>query len=105
MIEKRNKYIPITGEEEFHSILSVPLKFQNENIGVINVQKKKQRIFKKNERQLLKTIAHQVSGLIRNARLYENVLAAKKKLEQAHERLIESEKMGEQAIMMHYRVK
>lgn len=92
--DKRNKYIPITGEEAFHSILSVPLKFQNENIGVINVQTKKPRIFKKNDRQLLKTIAHQVSGLIRNARLYENVLASKIKLEQAHERLIESEKMA-----------
>ena len=44
--DKRNKYIPITGEEAFHSILSVPLKFQNENIGVINVQTKKPKIFK-----------------------------------------------------------
>ena len=92
--DKRNKYIPITGEEIYHSILSVPLKFQNENIGVINVQTKKPRTFQKNERRLLKTIAHQVSGIIRNARLYESVLAAKKKLEQAHERLIESEKMA-----------
>jgi len=92
--DKRNIYIPITGEEAFHSILSVPLKFHNENIGVINVQTKKPRTFQKNEKQLLKTIAHQVSGLIRNARLYESVLAAKKELEQAHERLIESEKMA-----------
>ncbi len=92
--DKRNKYIPITGEEAFHSILSVPLKFHDENIGVINVQTKKPRIFQKNERRLLKTIAHQVSGLIRNARLYESILAAKKKLEQANERLIESEKMA-----------
>ena len=92
--DKRNKYIPITGEEAFHSILSVPLKFHNENIGVINVQTKQPRIFQKNEKQLLKTIAHQVSGLIRNARLYESVLAAKKELEQAHERLVESEKMA-----------
>ena len=92
--DKRNKYIPITGEEAFHSILSVPLKFHNENIGVINVQTKQPRIFQKNEKQLLKTIAHQVSGLIRNARLYESVLAAKKELEQTHERLIESEKMA-----------
>ena len=93
-IDKRNKYIPITGEEPFHSILSVPLKFQNEIIGVINVQTKKPRTFQKNERQLLKTIAHQVSGLLRNARLYESVLAANKELEEAHERLIESEKMA-----------
>ncbi len=92
--DKRNKYIPITGEEAFHSILSVPLKFHNENIGVINVQTKQPRIFQKNEKQLLKTIAHQVSGLIRNAQLYESVLAAKKELEQTHERLIESEKMA-----------
>ena len=92
--DKRNIYIPITGEEAFHSILSVPLKFHNENIGVINVQTKNPRTFQKNEKQLLKTIAHQVSGLIRNSRLYESVLAAKKELEETHERLIESEKMA-----------
>jgi len=92
--DKRNIYIPITGEEIFYSILSVPLKSQDENIGVINVQTKKPRTFQKNERRLLKTIAHQVSGMIRNARLYESVLTAKRKLEQAHERLIESEKMA-----------
>ncbi|MFC1651035.1 ATP-binding protein [Candidatus Latescibacterota bacterium] len=93
-LDKRNKYIPITGEEAYRSILSVPLKFHDENIGVINVQTVKPRIFEKNDKRLLKTIAHQVSGLIRNARLFESVLTAKKELEQAHERLIESEKMA-----------
>ncbi|HDY89648.1 MAG TPA: GAF domain-containing protein [bacterium] len=92
--DKRNIYIPITGEEEFHSILSVPLKFHDENIGVINVQTRQPRNFQKSERQLLKTIANQISGVIRNARLYESVLTGKKELEHAHERLIESEKMA-----------
>jgi|GEM_PF-3043994 signal transduction histidine kinase len=93
-VDKRNKYIPITGEEVYRSILSVPLKFHDENIGVINVQTVKPRAFEKNDKRLLKTIAHQVSGLIRNARLFESVLTGKKELEQAHERLIESEKMA-----------
>jgi len=92
--DKRNIYIPIIGEEDFHSLLSVPLKSHNENIGVMNVQTKKPRTFQKRERSLLKTIAHLVSGLIRNARLYESVLVGKKELEEAHERLIESEKMA-----------
>jgi len=92
--DKRHKYFPDSGEEIYHSILSVPLKFHDENIGVINVQTKRPRTYLKNERQLLKTIAHQVSGLIRNARLYESVLAAKKELEHTNERLIESEKMA-----------
>jgi signal transduction histidine kinase len=92
--DKRNKYIPITGEEAFHSILSVPLTSQGENIGVINVQTCAPRTYRKNERQLLKTIAHQVSGVIRNARLYEHVHAAKRDLEEANTRLIESEKMA-----------
>lgn len=92
--DKRNKYIPITGEEEFHSILSVPLKYREETVGVINVQTRKPRAFQKNESELLKTIAHHVSGLIRNARLYESFLAAKRELEEANERLIESEKMA-----------
>ncbi len=92
--DSRNKYIPLTGEDEYRSLLSMPLKFQDELIGVINVQTRAPRLFGKNERRLLKTIAHQVSGSIRNARLYESVLAAKRELEHTQERLIESEKMA-----------
>ena len=93
-LDKRNKYIPITGEEDFRSLLSVPLKFHDELIGVINVQTRKPRTFQQNERRLLKTIAHQVSGLIRNARLYENVLSANSELERANKKLVQSEKMA-----------
>lgn len=92
--DRRNKYFPITGEDEFRSLLSVPLRFHDELIGVINVQTRKPRTFRNYERRLLKTVAHQVSGAIHNARLYENVYAAKKELEQTHKRLVESEKMA-----------
>ena len=93
-MDRRNKYFPITGEDEYRSLLSVPLRFQDELVGVINVQTRKPRTFVKHERRLLKTIAHQVSGAIHNARLYESVLDAKRELEQTHERLVESEKMA-----------
>ncbi|MFC1528656.1 ATP-binding protein [Candidatus Latescibacterota bacterium] len=93
-LDKRNMYIPITGEEKFRSLLSVPLKFHDELVGVINVQTKIPRAFEQNERRLLKTIAHQVSGLIRNARLYENVLSANNELERTQEKLVQSEKMA-----------
>lgn len=93
-LDSRHKYIPMTGEDEYRSLLSVPLKFHDELIGVMNVQTKGPRLFGKHERRLLKTIAHQVSGSIRNARLYESVLLAKRELEHAQERLIESEKMA-----------
>ena len=92
--DKRNVYIPITGEEEFRSLVSVPLKFRDELIGVINVQTRKPRRFLHTERRVLKTIAHQVSGLIRNARLYESVLAGKDELERTQEKLVQSEKMA-----------
>ena len=92
--DKRNKYIPITGEENYRSLLSVPLKFHDELIGVINVQTRDPRTFQQNERRLLKTIAHQVSGLLRNARLFESVLSAKLELEHTQEKLIQSEKMA-----------
>lgn len=92
--DRRNKYFPITGEDEYRSLMSAPLKFQNELIGAINVQTKKARTYQEHERRLLKTIAQQVSGAIHNARLYENVLAAKRELEETHERLVESEKMA-----------
>ena len=93
-MDRRNKYFPITGEDEYRSLLSVPLRFQDELVGVINVQTRKPRTFVKHERRLLKTIAHQVSGAIHNARLYESVLDAKRELEQTQERLVESEKMA-----------
>ncbi|MHB9029386.1 MAG: GAF domain-containing protein, partial [Candidatus Latescibacterota bacterium] len=92
--DSRNIYIPLTGEDEYRSLLSVPLKFHEELIGVINVQTREPRLFGKHERRLLKTVAHQVSGSIRNARLFESVLAAKRELERTQERLIESEKMA-----------
>lgn len=92
--DRRNMYFPITGEDRFRSLLSVPLRFHDELIGVMNVQTCEPRTFGNHERRLLKTIAHQVSGSIRNARLYESVLAAKRELELTHERLVESEKMA-----------
>jgi signal transduction histidine kinase len=92
--DPRNKVFPITGEDEFRSLLSVPLRFHDELIGVMNVQTRNPRSFGSHERRVLKTIAHQISGSIRNARLFENVLAAKRALETAQERLVESEKMA-----------
>lgn len=92
--DKRNIYIPITKEEDFRSLMSVPLKFSNELIGVINVQTKKPRIFKNHERHLLKAVAHQISGALRNARLYANLLSATRERELTQERLIQSEKMA-----------
>ncbi|MFC1608173.1 ATP-binding protein [Candidatus Latescibacterota bacterium] len=92
--DKRNMYFPITGEDEYRSLLSAPLQFYRELVGVINVQTKGSRTFSNHERSLLKTVAHQVSGAIHNARLYESVLDGKKKLEETQERLVESEKMA-----------
>ncbi|MFC1573605.1 ATP-binding protein [Candidatus Latescibacterota bacterium] len=93
-MDKRNMVFPITGEEKYRSLLSVPLQFRDIHIGVINVQTKKPRTFIRNERRLLKTIAQQISGALHNASLYERVLAAKTALEQTQERLVESEKMA-----------
>ena len=73
--DPRNKYFPITGEDEYRSLLSVPLVFRGEPVGVMNVQTRGPRTFNRHERRLLKTIAHLVSGSIRNARLYERVSA------------------------------
>ena len=92
--DKRNLYFPITGEEDYLSLLSVPLVFHDELIGVLNVQTKKPRVFQKHERRLLKNISLQISGAIRNARLYKSVVAAKLELEQTQELLVQSEKMA-----------
>ncbi len=92
--DRRHVYFPQTGEEEFHSLLSVPLVFHEELIGVLNVQTRKARKYEQYEKRLLKTVAHQVSGLLRNARMYERELNAKRALEKTQKKLVESEKMA-----------
>jgi phosphotransferase system, enzyme I, PtsP len=73
----RYKYFPITGEEEFHSFLGVPLISRHRPIGVLVVQDRETRAYSRSEVQLFTTIAGQVAGVVVNARLLAEVSQAK----------------------------
>ncbi|MFQ5717636.1 MAG: GAF domain-containing protein, partial [Nitrospinales bacterium] len=69
--DPRAYHFPQVVEEKFQSMLSVPIIFNNQCIGVINVGSCVERVFSKREISILETIANQVSGCIRNALLFQ----------------------------------
>lgn len=72
--DHRFKYFSEIHEEDYESILSVPLIFRNEVLGVINVRTKHPHEYTINQVRLLSGIANQVAGAIdktRRARLLE----------------------------------
>ncbi len=71
MQDPRFIYFPEIEEERYQSMLSVPMNFQNDCIGVINVHSIPNRFFDPMEVTLLKTISEQIVGCIRNAIEYE----------------------------------
>lgn len=62
----RFKYFPETGEEKFHSYAAVPLLDREEVVGVLTIQTALPRDFNAREIELLKLIAFQLAGVIRN---------------------------------------
>lgn len=62
----RFKYFPETGEEQFHSFAAAPLLHREEVMGVLTIQTALQREFDPREVELLKLIAFQLAGVIRN---------------------------------------
>ncbi|HSV75060.1 MAG TPA: GAF domain-containing protein [Chthonomonadales bacterium] len=66
--DHRFKYFPEIHEEEYESILSVPLVFNNEVIGVINVRTRQPRSYTKHQVRVLSGIASHVAGAVQKAR-------------------------------------
>src|SRR3989442_1745701 len=60
--DHRFKYFPEIHEEEYESMLSVPLVAKGEVLGVINVRTKRPHVYSKNQVRLLSGIANQVAG-------------------------------------------
>src|SRR5437763_6215222 len=72
--DHRFKYFPEIHEEDFESMLSVPLVQKGDVIGVISVRTHNPHTYTKNQVRLLSGIANQVAGAIektRRARLME----------------------------------
>jgi len=76
--DPRYKLVPQTGEENFKSMLSVPIVFDERCIGVMTVQTVEAHSYTDDEVTLLSTIANDIGGLLNTARLYQD---AKKNLD------------------------
>ncbi len=66
--DHRFKYFPEIHEEEYESMLSVPLVAKGEILGVINVRTRRPHAYTKNQVRLLSGIANQVAGAIEKTR-------------------------------------
>ena len=99
--DKRNKIIPNLSEDQWEAFISVPIIFQNEVVGVINVQYRKQHKYSEQEMVLLQTIASQIGGAIYNAKLIsetrtlKEALATRKVVEKARGLLMKHQNLSE----------
>lgn len=66
--DERFKFLPDLQEDRYQSILSVPLIWREECIGVINVRTQAPHDYTKTQVQLLSSIASQVAGAIQASR-------------------------------------
>lgn len=69
--DKRFKAFDVLPEDKYEAFISIPIIYQKKLSGVINVQYKKANNMSSDMLGLMATIAKQVSGVIENARLYE----------------------------------
>ena len=79
--DKRNVIIEGLPEDKWEAFISVPLIYKKNLVGVINVQHKKKKKYTQDELKLLETIAAQVGGSIRNAKLFHETRLLKQALE------------------------
>jgi two-component sensor histidine kinase len=70
--DERFKYVPELNEERYQSILSVPLIWRGDVIGVVNVRTQAPHDYTMTQVQLLSSIAGQVSGAIAASRRFRS---------------------------------
>ncbi len=71
--DKRFKLVPGLQEDKYESMLSAPLIYRTEIIGVINVRTIKPHVYTQTQVRLLQSIASQVSGAVENSRAYRKM--------------------------------
>jgi starch phosphorylase len=71
----RYKYFKESGEEEYHSFLGVPLVDRGVLQGVLIVQTKESRVFRKDEIRMLVEAAGQVAPVVSEARTLDRFIA------------------------------
>ncbi len=71
--DARFKFVPELSEDKYQSILSVPLIYRGEVLGVINVRTEKAHEYTQTQVRLLQSIASQISGAVENSRQYRKL--------------------------------
>jgi len=71
--DKRFKFVPELQEDKYESMLSAPLIYRTEIIGVINVRTVKPHVYTQTQVRFLQSIASQVSGAVENSRAYRKM--------------------------------
>ncbi len=91
------KYSGLARREGLVSLLSVPMIFQDQVIGVLNAYTGKPHNFCPEEVALLSALAGQSAIAIQNARLYESVVASEERIRQSERLLLLGEMAAEVA--------
>jgi two-component sensor histidine kinase len=71
--DSRFKFVPELSEDKYKSMLSVPLIYRGEVLGVINVRTVNDHQYTKTQVRLLQSIASQISGAVENSRQYRKL--------------------------------
>ena len=71
--DARFKFFPELEEDKYESMLSVPLTYRGDVIGVINVRTVKTHDYTQTQVRLLQSIASQIAGAIENSRQYRKM--------------------------------
>jgi len=69
--DKRFKNFDVLPEDRYEAFLSVPIVYKGKAIGVVNVQHRKTHEYPEETIDLISIIAKQISGVLTNARLFE----------------------------------
>jgi len=72
-LDSRFKLIPELEEHKYQSMLSAPLIYRNEILGVINVRTLKEHAYTQTQVRLLQSIASQIAGAVENTRQYRRM--------------------------------
>lgn len=83
---EEHHFIRFIRQEGLVSLLSCPMSFENEVIGVLNLYTDKPHRFNNEEKRLMETLASLGAAAVQNARLYDRIFQSEESLRQ-NERL------------------
>ncbi|HEY58773.1 MAG TPA: GAF domain-containing protein [Anaerolineae bacterium] len=87
-------------EAPFRSVLSVPLQYQGEILGVLTAYEDREGVFTEEDMRFLQMLALPVAVALRNARLYEALRQALADLKASRQRLIQAAKLATMGRLM-----